>query len=76
VIPCAVGRDASASIEDRLTSTLRRDLKRRLPVLYDRARKDLARKLERYSEDDVVDRLPERCPYTLGRVLGDFWPDP
>ena len=64
-----------SEIEDRLTSTLHRDLKRRLPILYDRARKDLARKLERYGEADVAVRLPERCPYTLDQVLGDFWPD-
>lgn len=65
-----------SEIEDRLTPTLHRDLKRRLPVLYDRARRDLARKLEQYGEDDVAERLPEHCPYTLDQVLGDFWPGP
>jgi hypothetical protein len=32
------------------------------------------RKLERY-EGDVAAHLPERCPYTLDQILGDFWPD-
>jgi hypothetical protein len=63
-------------IEDRLTGTLRRDLKRRLPGLYDRARKDLRTKLAPYGEAHIADRFPERCPYTLEQVLGDFWPVP
>jgi Domain of unknown function DUF29 len=63
-------------IERRLTPVLRRDLKRHLERRYEEARTDLARKLERYGEADVAARLPERCPYTLDQVLGDFWPDP
>ncbi len=61
-------------IERRLTPTLRRDLKRRLPRLYDEARRTLAFEFERYGEADIAARLPERCPYTLDQVLGDFWP--
>jgi hypothetical protein len=62
-------------IGDRLTPTLHRDLKRRLPQLYDRARKDLRSKLAPFGEADVVDRFPDRCPYTFDQVIGDFWPD-
>ena len=29
---------------------------------------------DRYGEADVAARLPERCPYGLDQVLGDFWP--
>jgi hypothetical protein len=65
-----------SEIEDRLTPTLRRDLRRRLPVLYDRARRDLRRKLERHAEGHIADRLPTTCPYSLDQVLGDFWPQP
>jgi hypothetical protein len=54
---------------------VRRDLQRRLPRLYDLARRHLARKLERYGEVEVAARLPERCPYTLDQILGDLWPD-
>jgi Domain of unknown function DUF29 len=67
--------DLRSEIEDRLTPTLHRDLQRRLPVLYERARRDLRKKLERYGENDVAERLPEQCPYSLDQVLGDFWPD-
>jgi hypothetical protein len=67
--------DLRREIEHRLTLTLHRDLKRELSILYDRARRDLTRKLERYGEGEVAERLPERCPYTLDQVLGDFWPD-
>ena len=61
-------------IERRLTPTLQRDLLRRRPQLYAEARRNLARKLERYGEADVTARLPERCPWTLDQILGDFWP--
>jgi hypothetical protein len=63
-----------SEIERRLSRTQARDLKRRLPLLYAEARRNLLRKLERYSEPDIAARLPERCPYTLDQVLGDFWP--
>ena len=65
-----------SEIERRLSRTLARDLKRRLPLLYAEARRNLQRKLERYGEAEIAARLPERCPYTLDQVLGDFWPRP
>jgi hypothetical protein len=61
-------------IELRLSATLRRDLRRQLPRLYDLARRHLRGRLERYGEAEVAARLPERCPYSLDQVLGDFWP--
>jgi hypothetical protein len=60
-------------IDARLTPTLRRDLARQLPRLYERAWRRLARKLELYGEVDAPP-LPERSPYTLEQVLGDWWP--
>jgi hypothetical protein len=62
-------------IEDRMTDSLRRDLKRQLPRLYDRACKDLRQKLAAYGEALIADRFPVRCPYALDQVLGDFWPE-
>jgi hypothetical protein len=62
-------------VELRLSVTLRRDLQRQLPRLYELARRHLVRKLERYGEAEVATRLPERCPYTLDQILGDFWPE-
>ena len=62
-------------IEERLTPTLRRDLRRQLPRLYERARQRLARKLELFGEAEIALRLPERCPYSLDQIIGDFWPE-
>ena len=61
-------------IEERLTPALHRDLKRQLHRLYDRARRNLQRKLAPYGEAEIAARFPERCPYSLDQVLGDFWP--
>jgi Domain of unknown function DUF29 len=61
-------------IDDHLSATLRRDLERQFPRLYEQARADLAEKLRLYGEGDTAARLPERCPYTLAEVLGPFWP--
>jgi uncharacterized protein DUF29 len=61
-------------IEDRLTASLRRDLNRQLPRLYDRACKSLRQKLAAYGEPRTANRFPERCPYTLDQVLGVVWP--
>ena len=62
-------------IDRRLSGTLRRDLKRQLPRLYEEVRVDLPKKLAPYGEAHVADRFPKRCPYTLEQVLGDFWPE-
>ncbi|MCC2664833.1 MAG: hypothetical protein K0S35_2755 [Geminicoccaceae bacterium] len=61
-------------ISDHLTESLRRDLKRQLPRLYHEARVDLPKKLAPYGEAQIAERFPERCPYSLDQVLGDFWP--
>jgi len=61
-------------IDRRLSGALRRDLKRQLPRLYDEVRDDLPKKLAPYGEGHIAERFPERCPYTLDQVLGDFWP--
>lgn len=65
---------ARAEIDDRLTETLKRDLRRRLPKLYEQARTRALLKLERY--DEATD-LPQRNPYTLKQVLdADWYPQP
>lgn len=63
-----------SEIDDRLSATLRRDLRRQLPRLYDRARHDVRKKLDLYGDANRATRLPDRCPYTLDQVLRDFWP--
>src|SRR3954451_22487921 len=67
--------DFRGDIERRLTASLKRDSRTTLPKLYDGARRATARKLETYDEGDRAPTLPERCPYTLEQVLGDWWPD-
>jgi hypothetical protein len=62
-------------IARRLTPTLRRDLARQLPRLFEEARRRLVRRAELYGEPDLASALPETCPYTLDQVLGDFWPE-
>jgi Domain of unknown function DUF29 len=62
-------------IDDRLSASLSRDLKRHFPRLYDQARADLHERLRLYGEVDTAARLPEGCPYTLDQVLGTFWPE-
>ena len=61
-------------IDARLTPTLRADLARRLPTLFDQSRRRLAAQLERFDEADVAARLPPECPYTLEQIIGDWWP--
>lgn len=63
--------DFRSEIEDRLTPTLRRDLQRQLPLLYDRARRNLLRKLAAHGGANVP-VLPEACPFALDQLLGDW----
>ena len=67
--------DFRRDIARRLTRTLRRDLQRQLPALYEDAVRGLRRKLEAYGEHEAATRLPETCPYELDEVLGDWWPE-
>ena len=62
--------DFRGEIEQRLSSTLRHDLKRRLPHLYANARRNVLRKLAAYNEP--LPALPEASPFTLDQVLGDW----
>ena len=63
-------------IDDHLSATLYRDVKRQFPRLYNEARADLQKKLRLDGEAEAAARLPERCPCMLDQVLGDFWPVP
>lgn len=63
-----------AEIAARLTRSLRADLARRLPALYDQARRQLVTELERFGEGGTAAQLPSACPYSLQEVIGDWWP--
>ena len=64
-----------SQIEDKLTPSIRRDLEAGLDLVYGRARRNVARKMQRHGEDAAAAALPERCPYTLEQILGDWEPD-
>ena len=60
-------------INRRLTATLKRDLVRQLPKLYREAIRAVRLRAEDYAEP--TPDLPDDCPYTLDRLLGDWWPE-
>ncbi|HET6467999.1 MAG TPA: DUF29 domain-containing protein [Geminicoccaceae bacterium] len=62
-------------VERHLTASLRRELRRRLPQLYARLRRDLMADMTAFGEVEAAARLPDRCPYTLDQILGDWFPD-
>jgi Domain of unknown function DUF29 len=64
-----------SQIEDKLTPTIRRDLDGELAAIYDRARRNVTRKMRRHGEAAAATALPDACPYTLEQILGDWEPD-
>ena len=65
--------DARAELDDKLSSTLRRDLEEMLPKLYEQARRRAVLDLRKYGEDGAVTSLPAECPYTVSQILADDW---
>jgi hypothetical protein len=67
--------DARAILSDKLTATLRADLRRNLATVYRKACALTERKLMAYGEHEAVTTLPAECPYTLDQLLDDdFYP--
>jgi hypothetical protein len=64
-----------AQLGRKLSPTIRRHLKRDLGELYGRGRHIVERKMRRHGEDRAADALPAECPYTMERVLDDWFPD-
>ena len=67
---------ARTEIEDKLTPTLRRGLQRRLPKLYQQARRAAEGSLRVDREDAAADALPAACPYRLADLLRHDWYPP
>jgi hypothetical protein len=67
-----IGR-ARTEVELRMTPTLRRDLQRNRLKLYALAARRTRERLNRYGESATA--LPETCPYSLDKILADWWPD-
>jgi hypothetical protein len=77
--PRSLWRDTIATqrsdLEDDLTPSLRRRIEAELPKQYGRARAAAARALERHGEAAAVATLPAACPYTLDKIVRDWWPN-
>jgi hypothetical protein len=65
--------EARLELEDKLSRSLRRDLQRNLPKLYDQARRAAADSMRAYGEGTAADALPETCPYGLADLLRHGW---
>ena len=65
--------DFRAELADKLTGTLRRDVRERLPILYAAARRKAVLALEEFGEAAVVAEIPETCPYGLANIVRDDW---
>jgi hypothetical protein len=64
-----------AQLKRKLSTTIRRDLRRDLGEVYADGRRIVERKMRRYGEDGAAAALPASCPYTVEQVLGDWLPD-
>jgi hypothetical protein len=69
--------EARSSIENRLTETILKDLRRKFPELYRKAKKVAVLSREEYAEEEAARLLPVECSFTFDDVLRDDWyPEP
>jgi hypothetical protein len=64
---------ARTEIEDKISRTIRRGLPRRLPRLWQQARRDTAAAFRLHGEHATADALPDTCPYRLADLLRHDW---
>ncbi len=68
-------RNARDEVDERMTPTIRRDVEKHMPELFERARRDVAASLEAYREHAELESLPTLDPDSLDEILDpDFWP--
>jgi hypothetical protein len=65
--------EARASLGDKISPTLRRDVEASFPRLYRDGRHQAELALRGYGEENAADRLPASCPYTLDEICRDDW---
>jgi len=65
--------DARGQLGMEVTRSLRRDLDRDLPRLYELGRARTVEMLRLYGEADIAGRLPVDCPYSLEDLLREQW---
>ena len=69
--------ETRAELDDKLSPTLRHDLRQVLDRLYGQARKRVVSDLRDYGEEAAASSLPTECPYTLDQILAEDWyPEP
>jgi Domain of unknown function DUF29 len=65
--------DARTTLDDKLSPTLRRDLRRNLDQLYAQARRNAEGALRAHGEHEAADALPAVCPYRFADLLRHGW---
>ena len=67
-------RTQRADLADDLTLSLRPRIESNLARFYEVARIEAAAALREHGEDAAADALPEKCPYSLDQLTGDWLP--
>jgi len=65
--------DARAVLDDKLSPSLRRDVKAVWPRLYAQVLSKVRRALRRFDEPDAAAALPADCPYDLDDICRPEW---
>jgi hypothetical protein len=65
--------EARATLDDKISETLRRDAENMLAKLYQDGREVAEPALRSYSETGATNKLPSECPYTLEDILRRGW---
>jgi hypothetical protein len=65
--------EARATLDDKISETLRRDAENMLAKLYQDSREIAEPALRSYGETEAADKLPSECPYTHEDILRRGW---
>jgi hypothetical protein len=65
--------EARATLGDKISATLRRDVENMLSKLYEDGRDRAELGLRSHGEMQAADNLPRECPYTIGDILRRGW---
>jgi hypothetical protein len=65
--------EARATLGDKTSATLRRDIENMLSKLYEDGRDRAELGLRSHGEMQAADNLPRECPYTIGDILRRGW---
>jgi Domain of unknown function DUF29 len=65
--------EARATLEDKISATLRRDAEAMLPKLYRDGRRQAELSLRAYGENQAAEALPQSCPYSLDEICREDW---